>query len=209
MQLTKYAHACVRLQGADGALVIDPGEWAEPAALADVGSVLVTHEHFDHVDAAKIKAAQTADSSLAVFGVAPVVDALHEAGITAEVIAAGDSITASGFAVDVVGGEHAEIWCGKPGCPNLGFIVDRSLYHPGDAFLVPEQPIETLLLPVSGPWLKTGEVIDFARTVNATRLVPMHDALLSEIGLQVTDRWVQTTVETEYIRLALGASLEI
>ena len=51
MKLTKFTHACVRLESDDGrALVIDPGEWSEEAALDGVRDVLVTHEHFDHLD---------------------------------------------------------------------------------------------------------------------------------------------------------------
>ncbi len=33
MQITKYTHACVRLEQDGGVLVIDPGIWSEPRAL--------------------------------------------------------------------------------------------------------------------------------------------------------------------------------
>ena len=49
MRLTKYSHACVRLEK-DGVLVIDPGVFSEPAALDGVDAVLLTHEHVDHLN---------------------------------------------------------------------------------------------------------------------------------------------------------------
>ena len=46
MKLTKYTHACVRLEKESGVLVLDPGTFSESAeALAGADAVLVTHEH--------------------------------------------------------------------------------------------------------------------------------------------------------------------
>ncbi|HEY5030917.1 MAG TPA: MBL fold metallo-hydrolase, partial [Actinomycetes bacterium] len=50
MQLTKFTHACVRLDSGGRRLLIDPGIWAEDAAFEGVTDVIVTHEHFDHLD---------------------------------------------------------------------------------------------------------------------------------------------------------------
>src|SRR5690606_33252982 len=56
VRLTKYGHACVRLEKDGRALVMDPGEMTpEPEALQDVEAVLITHEHFDHLDARKLR----------------------------------------------------------------------------------------------------------------------------------------------------------
>ena len=49
MRLTKYTHACVRLERDGSVLVIDPGIWSEPHALLGTHAVLVTHEHCDHL----------------------------------------------------------------------------------------------------------------------------------------------------------------
>ena len=64
----------------------------------------------------------------------------------------------------VVGGEHAEIYDGLPGCANVGFVLG-GVYHPGDAPHVPDVGVDTLLVPVSGPWLKIGEALGFVRAV--------------------------------------------
>jgi hypothetical protein len=44
----KFVHSCLRLDQDGRALVIDPGVWPEPEALARADAVLVTHEHFGH-----------------------------------------------------------------------------------------------------------------------------------------------------------------
>ena len=57
MQITKYTHACVRLEQDGRVLVIDPGEWSEPEALDGAAAVLVTHEHADHIEPTRLAAA--------------------------------------------------------------------------------------------------------------------------------------------------------
>ena len=51
MKLTKYTHACVRLEKDGKVLVIDPGTFSESGeALNGAHAVLITHEHNDHID---------------------------------------------------------------------------------------------------------------------------------------------------------------
>lgn len=215
MRLTKYTHACVRIENGDGVLVIDPGGWSEPAALEGAGAVLITHEHADHVDTELLKAAQTGNPQLPVFTVGAVVDQLAEAGVTAQPVAVGDAFSAAGFEVGVVGGEHAETYQGLPGCANVGFVINAAgdeggtVYHPGDSVFVPDVAVGTLLVPVSGPWLKLAEAIDFVRAVQPGRALPIHDALLSELGMRLVDRWLDEQGGTDYSRLAPGESVNL
>ncbi|MDH2427112.1 MBL fold metallo-hydrolase [Sphaerisporangium sp. TRM90804] len=205
MRLTKYGHACVRLEAGDRVLVIDPGTLSETEALAGATAVLVTHEHEDHVDAGKLAAAREGNPALTVHTHAALAATLGD-GVTA--VAVGDTFTAAGFTVRAVGGAHAEIIDGLPGCPNLGFIVD-GLYHPGDSLFVPAEPVETLLVPASGPWLKLGEAIEFVRAVRPARTFPIHDANLSDIGMDNFDGWLLEEDTTDYARIPLGGSVDL
>ncbi|SOD83396.1 hypothetical protein SAMN06272781_8155 [Streptomyces sp. 1222.2] len=65
----------------------------------------------------------------------------------------------SGASIRAVGERHASISCGRPDCANLGYIVDETVYHPDDALHVPDQSIETLLVPAQGSWLKMAEAL--------------------------------------------------
>ncbi|MEO3888091.1 MBL fold metallo-hydrolase [Nonomuraea sp. B5E05] len=54
MKVTKFTHACVRVEHEGRRLVIDPGTWSEPSALDGADAVLVTHEHGAHADVLRL-----------------------------------------------------------------------------------------------------------------------------------------------------------
>ena len=205
MRLTKYGHACVRLEDGDQVLVIDPGTYSEPESLSGATAVLITHEHADHIDVDNLQAARAGNPALTVHTHPALAAALGDGVIP---VAPGDTFTAAGFSVRAVGGAHAEIIDGLPGCPNIGFIAD-GLYHPGDSLFVPAEPVDTLLVPASGPWLKLGEAIEFARAVKPARAFPIHDAMFSDLGLDNFDRWLDMKGGTDYARIPLGESVEL
>ena len=205
MKLIKYTHACVRLEADGRVLLVDPGIWAEPAAFDGVSDVLVTHEHADHVDVERL--AQAGD--VLVYAPETITGKLADAGVSTRTIALGDMFEAGGFSVRAVGGQHAEIYDGLPGCANLGYIIDDAVYHPGDSLFVPDAEVETLLVPVSGPWVKLAEAIDFVRGVKPTRAFPIHDAMLSDKGVASIDAWIGAKGETDYARIPVTGSVTI
>lgn len=205
MHLIKYAHACVRLERDGASLLIDPGIWAEDAAFEGANNVLVTHEHFDHIDTERLARLAGSNERLRVYAPQGVADSLNGDGINATAVAPGQTFKAGDFIVEGVGGEHAEIYDGLPGCANIGFVIE-GVYHPGDSFFVPTQKVETLLVPLSGPWFNLAGAIDFTRAVRPVRAYPIHDALLNETGQQLMDRWMDMKGETEYARLTPGTA---
>lgn len=205
--MIKYGHACVRLETDGRVLVIDPGTFSEAEALDSVSDVLVTHEHADHLDLAKLVAARELNPALRVYLPAKAAEQVPELGDAVVVVETGQQFTAAGFTVDVVGGAHAEIYDGLPGCANVGFVVDGDVYHPGDSLFVPEQPVTTLLVPAAAPWLKLGEALDFVRAVKPVRAFPIHDAFLSDLGRGNVDGWMDFRSGTEYARVGLGESV--
>jgi L-ascorbate metabolism protein UlaG (beta-lactamase superfamily) len=57
VRLTKFTHACVRLEHPDGGvLVIDLGAWTEPEAASGADAVLITHWYADHADRQRLAA---------------------------------------------------------------------------------------------------------------------------------------------------------
>jgi len=72
MRLTKLEHACVRLEKDGAVLVLDPGVWTGPEALERAGAVLITHEHFDHLNADVLRAELAANPALQVWANASV-----------------------------------------------------------------------------------------------------------------------------------------
>jgi L-ascorbate metabolism protein UlaG (beta-lactamase superfamily) len=209
MRLTKYGHACVRLEDGDRVLVIDPGTFSEAEALDGVDEVLVTHEHPDHLDVGKLVAAARRNSAFRVHLPSAAIESAPELGGAAVAVEAGQRFTAAGFTVDAVGGTHAEIYDGLPGCVNVGFLVDGTVYHPGDSLFVPPSPVETLLVPAAAPWLKLAEALTFVREVRPKRAFPIHDATLNELGQEYFDGWLDFKGGTEYTRIPVGETVTL
>ena len=189
MELTKHEQACVVAKKDGTSIVIDPGSFSPAAAeiIAGADVILLTHEHFDHVNEGAINAALADRPDLRVYapGALSGMFAAHPDQFTA--VAAGDELKLGSFGITVHGSEHAIIHPSIPGCANVGFLLDGSVYHPGDAYYVPAVPVTTLLLPTSGPWMKIGEAIDYVRAVHPQQVVQIHDILLSDIGHQLAD----------------------
>jgi L-ascorbate metabolism protein UlaG (beta-lactamase superfamily) len=185
MKLTKHEHACVVLEKDGASIVIDPGAFSAGAAeiIAGADAILLTHEHMDHVNEAAINGALAQRPELRVYAPAGLAGmfAAHPDQFTA--VAAGTELNLASFAVTVHGTEHAVIHPDIPTIANVGYLVDGSLYHPGDAYFVPEVPVSVLLLPTSGPWMKLGEAADYVRAVRPQQIVQIHEMLLSDIGL--------------------------
>ncbi|MFE9204405.1 MBL fold metallo-hydrolase [Micromonospora sp. NPDC007230] len=188
MRITKYTHSCVRVEHGGGVLVIDPGTWSEPRALAGADAVLVTHEHTDHVDVLRL-------AGLGVPVYAPEGARLPDlAPLSVTPVRVGQRFTAAGFPVTAVGGRHAAVHDGQPGCANLGYLVGDGLYHPGDALHVPDEPVQTLLIPGQASWMRLGEAIEFAQAIRPRHAYTIHDAQINERGLASVIGWLTETV---------------
>ncbi|QAY62682.1 MBL fold metallo-hydrolase [Xylanimonas allomyrinae] len=219
MRLAFHGHACVRLDHAGTALVIDPGTLSRSVdALDGATGVFITHDHPDHVDVDVVVPALWAHPSLEVFAAGPAADVLHTAGAPGERVHAvepGQSLTFGAAHVVVGGGAHALIHPKIPRAVNVTYLVElggRVIYHPGDSFDLPDRDVDVLLVPVSGPWMKLGEAIDYAASSSAPYVVPVHDALLSEVGHAMAQRQLATAAlagEHDYRRLAVGQTLRL
>jgi L-ascorbate metabolism protein UlaG (beta-lactamase superfamily) len=225
MQLTFHGHACVSvsLSDAGGTLVIDPGTFSDTAsALTGAAAVLITHDHFDHVDVPTVVAFLTSNPDVQVWASGPAASALREGGAPADRVheaLPGQVLDAAGARVTVGGGDHAVIHPEIPRAKNVTYLVEddgASVFHPGDSFeppaALPEGGLGVLLVPVAAPWLKMREAIDFARSVPAGTVVPIHDVFLSEPGHTLTGRWLDTARlggDYTYSRLRVGESLTV
>ncbi|MGH3257470.1 MAG: MBL fold metallo-hydrolase [Streptosporangiaceae bacterium] len=189
MRFTKLGHSCVRLEKDGAVLVIDPGTFTDAAAALDgATAVLVTHEHPDHFDADAIRAALSADPDLVLAANRSIIAQLGEFGDRVLETRHGAELSVAGFSVHVYGVDHALIHQDIPLVVNNGFLIEGELFHPGDSYTIPAEPVGTLLLPISAPWLKAGEMIDYFRAVAPARGFAIHDAILNEAGVALMTR---------------------
>ncbi len=209
MRVTKFSHSCVRVTHDGAVLVIDPGGFSERAALDGVGAILITHEHADHLDVDKLADALDKRPDAAVYTHAEVATKLGALNGVVRTVAAGETFSAAGLEVQAYGGWHAVIHPDIPVVPNLGFVIEGRLYHPGDSFDVPtDADIETLFVPITAPWLKASEVIDFVRSVAPRRAYALHDALANDNGLGLLHRLLGQSSGAEYSRLVPGETVD-
>ena len=209
MRMTKLGHSCVRLEQAGQSIVLDPGVWSGADPLAGADAVLITHEHADHLDSGVVHAALERDPALQLWTTGAVAAQFGGFSDRVHPVGHGDAFTAAGFDVHVYGHEHAPIHPDMPRVPNVGFAIG-GLFHPGDAFTIPEEPVRTLLLPISAPWLKAAEMIDYARAVDPGVSYAIHDELLNANGINLIGQLAGGLLgEGRYARLEPGGGADV
>ena len=212
MDLTKHGHACVVLSKDGRRLVVDPGGFTEPGVIGDAEAVLITHEHPDHLSVEALDAAWAQNPGLRVWSTAAVADILGDRDGRVTAVADGDTFTAAGFDVTVAGEWHAVIHPDLPRLQNVGFVVDGTVFHPGDSFTVPPGPVETLLTPAHAPWSKVQEIVDWVRVVSPVRTVSVHDGALNDRGLGLVNRMLGSGgpgTGAEHVVLVSGETITV
>jgi L-ascorbate metabolism protein UlaG (beta-lactamase superfamily) len=212
MRITKFGHACVRIQHEGSTIVLDPGVFTDRAALDGADAILITHEHADHYLPEHL---QSVD--VPVFTIDAVAAKIREdAPDVAErttVVAPEQTFEVAGLPVRAVGELHAVIHPDYPRFHNSGYVITagaEKVYHPGDALTGPGEQVDLLLAPVSAPWLKVSEAIDFVREVAAPRNLAIHDRIYSEAGLGFVETHMNNFLPQQglsYVRIADGEDL--
>ncbi len=211
LKLTKKSHACVLLEKDGRTLAIDPGAFSEEDAAVGADAILVTHEHPDHFAEDRLRAALDANPAAELWTLRSVAEQIAPAFPgRVHIVGEGDAFTAAGFDVQVHGQLHAVIHPDIPRITNVGYLVDGSVFHPGDALTLPGVPVDTLMLPVMAPWNKISEVIDYVRELAPRLAIDVHDALLTDLARPVYDRMLTPArVGAEHTRLAPGEAVTL
>jgi L-ascorbate metabolism protein UlaG (beta-lactamase superfamily) len=164
ISLTHFGHACVLAELEDGPRILfDPGTYSTGFEdLTGLDAILITHEHHDHLDPARL-----AD--------------LIKANPGAQVV----TVDGGAFDVAVLAGDHALVHPDVPVVRNNAYQVGDVLFHPGDSFTMPSGPVKVLLLPTGGPWMKAGEAVDYLRAVAPEIAIPIHQAGLAQAHQQL------------------------
>jgi L-ascorbate metabolism protein UlaG (beta-lactamase superfamily) len=211
MRIFKHGHACVRLESDGHVVVVDPGMFTGAQAVNGATAVLVTHEHPDHWTPDNLRSTDAPVFTIEAVA-AQIRDQAPDLAERVTVVVPGESFDV-GVPVEAVGEKHAIIHPELPHFDNSGYLITAdgtTVFHPGDALTLPPSTPDLLLLPVSAPWLKVSECIDYARDVGAPRSLAIHDAVYSEAGHRIIaghlDRFLGAR-DQEYVRLKAGEEL--
>ncbi|MFC9502801.1 MBL fold metallo-hydrolase [Streptomyces sp. NPDC057002] len=196
MKITHFGHACVLVEietdGDTARLLFDPGTYSTGFEdVRDLDAVLITHEHPDHVDVERLGPLLGANPAARLIADPGSSTLLREAGLRHETVGKDDTVTVAEVPIQVLAGDHAVIHPQLPCAHNNGYLVDGRLLHPGDAFVLPPQPVDVLLLPTGGPWMKASEAIDYLRAVSPRTAIPIHQAGLAPVHQQLHQQLFQ------------------
>lgn len=207
MKITKFEHACFVVEDQDNSLIVDPGGYTPHLIIPEnVACVIVTHEHADHLNPETLQEIYAKNSSTVIVAHQTVVDKIQavNSSLPCTAVKAGDRQRILSFTIDFFGGEHAVIHQDIPRVANLGIMINDALFYPGDSFVEPQKPVKVLALPISAPWLKIAETIDYMRSVQPEIAFPTHDAILSSTGQALYDNMLLSFAEkskTTYKRI--------
>lgn len=178
MKITKFGHCCLLIEEGGVRILTDPGNYSTAQdAVKGLSAVFITHEHGDHLHISSVKKILENNPGIKIFTTVLVKDLLAREGIAAQAVKNGEAFNVRGVLVKCFGELHAEIYVELERNPNIGFFINEHFFYPGDALTVPPLPVNTLALPVAGPWIKTSECIEYAIKINPKKCFPVHDAV--------------------------------
>ena len=183
VQLTLLGHSCVLVsidqsEGGQRRILLDPGNLTPPVDVGPVDAIVVTHAHGDHVDPDQVRRVRQS-GAVPLYGDEAVAALLSDAGIDGTSVVGPGTSSIADVTVTIAAAEHEVVYPGVPVPPNLTYLLAGRVFAPGDAFFVPEVPVDVLLLPTGAPWMKLAETIDYLRAVAPRVAIPVHDGGLA------------------------------
>ncbi|MBB3037405.1 MBL fold metallo-hydrolase [Hoyosella altamirensis] len=188
MRLTHFGHSCLLAEMDGTRILFDPGNFSHGfEGVTGLDAILVTHQHPDHADIARLPSLVEANPKAALYADPQTASQLGGAW---QAVRPGEHFTVGSVDATVGGGRHAVIHPDIPVIDNVAYLLGTAgapgqLLHPGDSLFVPWQPVDVLAIPAAAPWMKISEAVDFLRSVQPRVAVPIHQGLLSDNGLGI------------------------
>lgn len=211
MKVTKYEHACLDITEGNSRLIVDPGVYSHSfTEFSSVDGLVITHVHGDHCDESKIRAIVAANPDVKIFSTQEVADSLT--GVPVTVVKQGKTYQITDFDLEFFGELHEVVDPKTPVAENVGVLINNTVYHPGDSYLVIDKPFRFLAAPKSGPWFRVKDALPLFEKSNCQEVFGTHDGLLNEDGQASVDNWYTKFAERNgktYRTVNPGESIEI
>lgn len=179
MEITKLVHSCLLINKDGKKILVDPGvySWNNESVksfnFTDLSSIVVTHNHPDHLDDEFANAVKTASPNAKWYGTQQAVDQLKSLGI--------DAFTNSqDNYVKFINSEHADLspWYGEQP-EHTSYLLFGEVLVSGDCQTLNSAHGARILAGAinGGPW---GAVVGFAKMIESMSdrpkiVLPLHD----------------------------------
>lgn len=194
MKITKYGHACIILEEDGRKLIIDPGVYSNlPDDLTGVEAIVITHHHADHLSNDKLADIAKASPGAAIYANKQSADDI-ESSLELNTVDGKLEVALGPFEIAMEDHDHAVIYQASP-CKNLSVQVGDAYYYPGDSYKPNTSHAKVVGVPMSGPWAKIEESIDYALSCVGSMFIPVHDAHLNGIGVDGYNNWLDKSLQ--------------
>lgn len=169
MKITKLVHSCLLVEMPDRTALFDPGAYSakmvDTDSLVYLDDIIVTHEHYDHMDVDTIKQLIRKFPDARVTAPPSAAKLLKDEGVTTT-----DEV--EGVVRFEASHEPVEPMFETPEATGIHYL--ERLTHPGDSLSFSEtMPI--LALPVTAPWGATSDAVKLALKLTPKYVIPIHD----------------------------------
>lgn len=176
MKIKKYPQSHLLITGNSTKIVIDPGyitfeKGFKMEEFQNMDGYLITHQHKDHVDPDRIKQI-VGDGK--IYGNADVIAKLKGLGIEGIKVDERTPFKIGEFEIIPYDLPHFPHPLGNPMPQNTGFIINGVFFHAGDGYELAGVKVENAALPIAHPSVSTTQVLNFARSLQAKLIIPIH-----------------------------------
>jgi L-ascorbate metabolism protein UlaG (beta-lactamase superfamily) len=175
MNITKYPQSCLLIEQKSSRILIDPGSFVyEKYSVTDLGKIdliLITHEHFDHLDTSLISELYKMQRP-EIWANASVAKLIPN--YISKIIDKDGCFNFKDIKIQTINIPHMALPTGEPEPENTAYIIDDILFHPGDGVGRPAGSINTMALPLAGPDISPKGVVDFVKLVKPKAVIPVH-----------------------------------
>ena len=176
MKIKKYPQSHLLITGNNTKILIDPGyitfeKGFKVEEFQGMDGYLITHQHADHLDPERIKEIV---GSGKVYGNSDVVEKLKSLGVEGTLVENNKPFKIGEFEITPFDLPHFPHPLGNPMPPNTGYLINGTLFHAGDGYELVGLKVENAALPLGHPSLSTTQVLNFAKSLQAKVIIPIH-----------------------------------
>lgn len=159
-------------------ILTDPGAYSvSQNDVRNVDIILITHDHPDHLHAESLKEILKNNNARIITN-SGVAKKLQELGLEHSILEGEATEELGEVLLEAFDCKHEEIYGDFGQVQNTGYFINNKLFYPGDSFFDPEKEVDTLALPVAGPWCTIKDAVNYALKVKPKKTFPVHDGMM-------------------------------